>query len=153
MADSPQDAESQVAKRQSDEGNSLTIKLNDKNALDLSGLGETEISELKRQYLSGMIDVKKKAEDLQVEVGALDAALASFTDQTQRATNAGASATITHTQTSSLGRTEVVIGNTEKAAAGKVSRSAAGEDNKTIMIVGIVAVAAVIVAAFVYGGA
>jgi hypothetical protein len=88
-----------------------------------------------------------------VEIGALDAALGSFTDQTQRATNAGASATITHTQTSSLGRTEVVIGNTEKAASGKVSRSAAGEDNKTIMIVAIAAVTAVIVAVVAFGGA
>ena len=135
MTDFSQDGENEAEKAQSGEGHELTIKLNEKNELDLSGLGETEIAELKRQYLTGMIDVKKKAEDLQVEIGALDAALGSFTDQTQRATNAGASATITHTQTSSLGRTEVVIGNTEKAASGKVSRSAAGEDNKTIMIV------------------
>lgn len=123
-----------------------SINLTNKHVLDLTGLSVGQISELKQQHAAGMIDIQRKATELKVDVGALDAALASFTDQTARATQAGASATITHTQTTSIGRTEVVIGNTEKAAAGKISRSGRGEVDRALWIVGIVAVAAIIIA-------
>ena len=129
-----------------------SIKLTQNDVLDLSGMSEGQIAELKQQYATGMIDVQKKAEEMKVDVAALDAALHSFNEQTTRASQSGASATITHTQTTSIGRTEVVIGNTEKAASGKISRSGRGEQDKTMWIVGIVAVAAVIVAIIVMGG-
>jgi len=123
-----------------------SIKLTQNEVLDLSGLSEDQIAELKRQHAAGMIDIKKKAEELKVDVGALDAALGTMTDQTGRATEIGASATITHTQTTALGRTEVVIGNTEKAAAGKISITGAGLENKILWIVGIIAGAAILIA-------
>jgi hypothetical protein len=150
MADSKDVVEQNSDKEIAD--TAVTITLNNENQLDLTGLDTTEIAELKRQYASGMIDVKKRAEELKVDVGALDAALGSFNDQTARSTRDGSSTTITHTQSTSFGRTEVVMGNTDKAAAGKVSRSAAGEDNKTLWIIGIVAVAAIVVAAIAFGG-
>ena len=127
-----------------------SIRIGHSDVLDLSGLSESQIAELKTQFVSGMLDVKKKAEELKVDVGALDAALSSFNEQTARATQAGASATITHTQTSSLGRTEVVIGNTDRAASGKISRSGVGEKNQTLLIV-IVVAAALIFVAFALG--
>jgi len=126
-----------------------TIKLSGTDLLDLSGLTEGQISELKVQYAEGMIDLKKKAEELKMDVGALDAALGSFNDQTSRATQEGSSATINHSQTTSLGRTEVVIGNTDRAAAGKLSKTATGAPDKTVIIVGIIAVAAIIIAIIV----
>lgn len=128
-----------------------SIRLDQQSVLDLSGLSDSEVAELKKQYNSGMIDIHKKAAELKVDVGALDAALGSFTDQTAKATQAGAHATITHSQTSALGRTEVVIGNTDRAAAGKLSASAAGLQDKTLWIVGIVAIAAIIVAMILVG--
>lgn len=126
-----------------------SIALTQKEVLDLTGLSREQISELKYQHAAGMIDIKKKAEELSVDVGALDAALGSFVDQTAKATQAGASATITHTQTTSLGRTEVVIGNTVRALKGKLSRSAIGGEDRTLWIVGIIAVVAVVVALIV----
>jgi hypothetical protein len=129
-----------------------SIKLKSIEALDLSGLSTSEIAELKQQHASGMIDIQKKAEELKVDVAALDATLGSFTDQVGKATQAETSATITHTQTSTVGRTEVVIGNTDRAATGKVSRSARGEQDKTLWIIGIVAVVAIALAViFVVG--
>lgn len=128
-----------------------SIHLGRTEMLDLSTLTPTEVSELKRQYAAGMINVKKKAEELKVDVGALDAALSSFTDQASKAAMSGISATIQHSQTSALGRTEVIIGNTDKAASGKLSSSALGSQDKTIWIIAIVAVAAIVVAFLMTG--
>ena len=130
-------------------GNNLptkTINLAHNQVLDLSDLTETQIQELKIQYNSGMIDIQKKAAELQVEVGALDAVLRSMNDQAAKATEAGTHATITHTQTSTAGRTEVVIGNTDKAASGKISRSAAGQKDIKLWIIGILAITGIIIA-------
>ena len=114
--------------------------------LDLSGLTESQVNELKHQYSSGLIDIQHKAAELKVDVAALDATLTSLNNQTEVASSSGASATITHTQTTSIGRTEVVIGNTEKAAKGKISRTGSGDEDKTLWIIGIIAIAAVLVA-------
>lgn len=54
--------------------------------------------------------------------------------------------TLTHTQTTSLGRTEIVIGNTVRAASGKLSASATGVADRTPWIIAIVAVCAVVIA-------
>ena len=129
-----------------------SIRLTDTQVLDLTGLNADQIAELKHQYVSGMIDVKKKAEELKVDVGALDAALSSFNDQTAKGTQLNASVTISHTQTSALGRTEVMIGNTEKAASGKISRSAAGLEDQSRWIIGAVVVVAVVIAFIVMSG-
>jgi len=125
------------------------LNLSSNSVLDLSGLSDQQIAELREQHASGMIDLQRKAAELKVDVGALDAALTSFNDQTAKATREGNSATITHVQTSSAGRTEVMIGNTDKAASGKISRAARGETDKTIWYVGIAAAAAVVVALIV----
>ena len=129
-----------------------TINLSQNQVLDLSHLTESQIQELKIQYVSGMIDIQKKAAELKVDVGALDAALGSFTDQTAKATAVGAHTTITHSQTSSAGRTEVVVGNTDKAASGKISRSAAGGNDITLWVVGILAITAIIIAVVLANG-
>lgn len=116
------------------------------NSLNLEGLPPDQIAELRRQHATGMIDVSVKAQQLKVEVGALDAALSSFTDTATKATQGGAHATISHTQTTSLGRTEVVIGNTDRAKSAKLSASASGVADRLPWIIGIVAIAAVLIA-------
>jgi hypothetical protein len=45
--------------------------------------------------------------------------------------------TATHTQNTAIGRTEVVIGNTDRAASGKLSASAAGVPDRLLWMVGI----------------
>ena len=121
--------------------NKLKITSNiESQELDLSYLTEAEIAELKKQYIKNSLEIQKKAADLKIEIGALDSTLKSFTEQTKNASESGTSATITHSQTSALGRTEVIIGNTDRAANGKISRSGRGIDDKVIIITGIMAV-------------
>lgn len=121
--------------------NKLKITSNiDSQELDLSSLTETEIAEINKQYALNSLEIQKKAADLKIEISALDSTLRSFTEQTKNASESGTSATITHSQSSALGRTEVIVGNTDRAANGKISRSGRGIDDKMIIITGILAV-------------
>ena len=123
-----------------------SIDLGQGHVLDGSGLTENQLQELKAQYISGRIDIHKKAGELKVDVEALDALLSSFNEQTARATEASSHTTITHTQTTAVGRTEVVVGNTDRAARGKLSSSAKGETDIKLPVIIILAVTAIIIA-------
>lgn len=126
------------------------INLGSNSLLDLTGMPSEQIAELKRQYAAGMIDVKKKAEELKIDNASLAMLLDSFNTEASKATQANVSMTATHTQTTAIGRTEVVIGNTDRAASGKLSASAAGVPDRLLWIVGIAAVAVVIVALIIF---
>lgn len=141
----------QVPGQAADVPTDKSLKLTQNDVIDLSGLSDNQISELRLQHAKGLLSLQHKAQEMKIDVAALDASLNSFNDHTANATQAGTSATIQHSQTTSIGRTEVIIGNTDRAAAGKLSRSAAGEKDRTLMIIGIIAVAVVLVAMFVGG--
>jgi hypothetical protein len=126
------------------------INLGSNSLLDLRGMPPDQIAELKRQYASGMIDLKKKAEELKIDNASLAMLLDSFNSEAAKATQANVSMTATHAQTTAIGRTEVVIGNTDRAASGKLSASAAGVPDRLLWIIGIAAVAVVIVALIVF---
>ena len=126
------------------------INLGSNSLIDLTGMPPEQVAELKRQYASGMIDLKKKAEELKIDNASLAMLLDSFNTEASKATQANVSMTATHAQTTAIGRTEVVIGNTDRAASGKLSASAAGVPDRLLWIVGIAAVAAVIVALIIF---
>ncbi|SEH31719.1 hypothetical protein [Magnetospirillum fulvum] len=126
------------------------INLAQSDVLNLSGLNDSQIAEIKRQHADGMVSVQVKAAEMKLDVTALDAALTSFTDQTAKASQAGAHATIQHSQTSSIGKTEVVIGNTDRAAAGKIN-SGSNAHLRTLLVVAVVAIAVVVLAGLFRG--
>ena len=125
------------------------IVLGDSNVLKTAGLNETQIQELQMQHAKGMIDINKKAQELHIDVKALDATLTTMANQTEQVSKAGDSVTMTHSHDSSLGRTEVMMGNTEKAAKGKLSRSQSGEDDNTMKYILIIAAVAIVIAIIV----
>lgn len=129
-----------------------TINLAQADVLDLSGLDEAQIAEIKQQQAEGIVAVQVKAAEKKLDVTALDAALTSFTEQTARAVEAGTHATIQHSQTSSIGKTEVVIGNTERAASGKVSSAAESLQNNSLTIIGVIGIIVILLAVFAKGG-
>ena len=125
---------------------SATIRLNNRDAIDLSGLDENQVAELKRLHAAGLIDIHKKALEMKLDVDALGGSLGALNEHATKATQAGTHVTITHAQTTTIGRTEIVMGNTDRAASGKMSRSAAGERDITMWVVVVVAIAAAAVA-------
>ncbi|MCH7667196.1 MAG: hypothetical protein IH936_14860 [Acidobacteria bacterium] len=53
------------------------LVLDEGKVLQTAGLNETQVQELRMQHARGMIDLHKKALELNVDVGALDATLES----------------------------------------------------------------------------
>ena len=64
------------------------------------------------------------------------------------ASEGGNAVTITHSQTTKVGRTEIIMGNTERAQSGKLSKSQSGETNWTPYYIFGGILALVIIAAF-----
>jgi hypothetical protein len=118
------------------------LVLDSGNALEIAGLTEEQIGELRVKYAEGRIDLAHKAEELGLDVQALDKTLSTLAGQTASVSKAGDHVTMTHSHTNTLGRTEVIMGNTEKAAAGKLSKTQTGEDDNTLkyVIIGVVAI-------------
>lgn len=125
---------------------SSTLDLSDLSQIDLTGLSPDQIASLKIKQAECMLDIQKKREELKMDIAGLDAALTSFNRQTDQATQASHSATIQHSQNSSLGRTEVIVGNTDKAATGKLSMSASGQTNSMVILAVAILAAVVILA-------
>ena len=117
--------------------------------INISALPEAEQAELMRQYAQGSLDVAKKAQELHVEVGVLKSTLDNLAHTTKEVSDSGNAVTITHSQTSKIGRTEIKMGNTEEAKSGKLSSTQSGQKDYTPIYI-IAAIAAVVVIAFMY---
>ena len=126
----------------------VVIDLSNNDMLDISGLSEENQQMIQLKAQEAKLELKKKAGEALLDIQGTKANLDTFNQTVQDGTEAGTHVTLTHTQTTSTGRTEVVMGNTDKAASGKVSRSGAGlKDNQlTFVIIGAVVIVIVAIA-------
>lgn len=124
------------------------IKLGPSTSMDLSWLSENERKELLVSHAKGMLDITKKAQELHVDTTILRNVMEELTNTTKNVADSGNSVTISHTQTTSVGRTEILMGNTEKAASGKLSKSQTGETNWTPYYIFAGIAALIFIAAF-----
>ena len=127
------------------------IQLGANLQLDLSGLTVEQQQQLRMKHNEAMIDVNKKAQMLVADAGALNHALGTMAHHTGEVASAGQDVTITHTQDSSLGRTEVIMGTSDAAKKGKLTRSQTGQPDlgsTYAWIIGIVVVVLALVFIF-----
>jgi hypothetical protein len=114
------------------------------NVMDLMAtLSQEQQNQLMTEYLRGTLDISKKAAAMHVDVNAFKNMLDVMATKTNElAQQEGTSVTMQHTQESTVGKTEVIMGNTEQAAKGRLTRTMAGERNLTwlYVVVGVVAV-------------
>lgn len=107
------------------------LELKPITSIDISWLSESERKALLADYAKGLIDINKKAQELQIDSIALKKTLDDLSKVTKEISESGNAVTITHTQTTSIGRTEVITGNTQQAQSGKLSKSQTGEKDWT----------------------
>ena len=105
----------------------MEINLGPTTSIDLSWLPEKERQALLIDYTKGMLDINKTAHELHVDATVLKKTLEGWSDTTRDVSKNGNSVTITHSQTTKVGRTEVMMGNSGQAQNGKLSKSQAGE--------------------------
>lgn len=123
-----------------------SIPISSNTSIDLSWMPESQRAQLLTEYTRGALDIGRKAQELQVDVNVLRDTLGNLTETTRRVAADGNSVTITHTQSTSVGRTEVIMGNTDNARSGKLSKTQTGEKDWTPMyiIAGLIAVVLIV---------
>jgi hypothetical protein len=113
--------------------------------IPLDGLPPEVAIELRREHAKGMIDVNTLAHKYGLETQVLATALRTLSQETVSATKEGIAITATRLQEDSLGKTEVIMGNTETAQKGKLTRAQSGLQDYTLAyIVGAVIVVIVL---------
>lgn len=128
--------------------NTLSLSSNDQS-LDLSLLSPEAQQEVRKAHALGSVALQMKAKEMGLETLELDQNLKNFEATVSDASQNGTHAQITKTQNNSLGRTEVIMGNTENAAKGKFTKSQTGEKDNTILyiVIGLVGLVIIILLA------
>lgn len=127
------------------------INLGPSTSIDLSWLPENERKALLIDYTKGMMDISKKAQELHVDAVVLKKTLDDLSDTTREVSDSGNAVTITHSHTTKVGRTEIMMGNTEQAQSGKLSKSQTGEKDWTPYYIFAGILALIIIAALMSG--
>lgn len=107
------------------------IDLSPSTSMDISWLSESERKALLIDYTKGILNIGRKAQELHVDSAALRKTLDDLAATTKEVSDSGNAVTVSHTQTTSVGRTEVIMGNTQHAQSGKLSKSQTGEKDWT----------------------
>ena len=108
-----------------------SVPLGPKTTMDLSWLPEEERKSLLTEYTRGMLDIGKRAQELHVDAGALQATLHTMAGTVKEVAEEGNAVSISHTLTSAVGRTEIIMGNTGQARSGRLTKSQTGERDWT----------------------
>ncbi len=116
--------------------------------LDLSMLTEEQRREVAKRYADGMVDQSIKIVETKKDIAALESDLGIINENVNKATQGGYSMQAEQTFNTAYGKTTVIVGNTERASAGKVSGSISGESNAWLKIVVVIAIAVVLIAVF-----
>ena len=125
------------------------INISEAKTVDVSQLDEKAKQEIKTLIAKQNLELRKKGMEQRIDVEFLRSRLNTFGDQLYDVIDKGGSITITNTKDDSIGRTEVIMGNTEEAAKGKLSRSAKGlADNTKWIVIGAIVVAVIAILAF-----
>lgn len=124
------------------------VNLTESKSVDLSHLDEESKKEIHQLIAKQKVELAKKGMEQSIDVDSLRARLNTFGNQVYDVIEKGGSITITNAKDDSIGRTEVIMGNTDEAAKGKLSRSAKGlPDNSKWLIIGGVVVAIIAILA------
>jgi hypothetical protein len=120
-------------------------------AIDHPSLTDEERAALIKDHAKGLIEIDKKAREIQVDAGGLKSTLGTLAQTAKDVSESGNAVTMTHTMETKLGRTEVKIGNTEEAKSGKLTSTQTGERNWTPYYI-FAGIAALILIAFLFAG-
>jgi hypothetical protein len=119
--------------------------------IDISFLPEDQRNALMTDYARGTIDIAKRAHELHVDVDVLSATLGHLANTTREVSESGNAVTVSHTQTTKIGRTEIKMGNTDEARSGKLSRTQTGERDWTPYYI-FAGIGALVLIAFLFVG-
>jgi hypothetical protein len=103
-----------------------SIRLGDKQELDLSNLSAREAEALEIKAHEKAIERDDRRQRLKEDLTVTAAQINTFTSAVRETSADDAAVTITNTKDDSLGRTEMIFGNTDFARKGKLTRAQEG---------------------------
>jgi len=103
-----------------------TLDLTQSNP-DMAELSEETRQELSRQHFSNLIENQRKQVEAAIDAKILETKLKTMGKQTGEAIDDGADITISNVKEDVMGRTEIIMGNSEAAQKGKLTRSQQGK--------------------------
>ena len=129
-----------------------SIALATGQSVDLCFLPEAQRNALMTEYMRGTIDIARKANELHVDVVTLRNTLGALAETTRQVAQDGNAVTVTHTQTTAVGRTEIIMGNTDAANKAKLTRTQTGAETNWIPyyvfgVIGAVVLIVIVIAA------
>lgn len=89
----------------------------------MSTLSEAQRNTLAESYLRGQLDLERKSQEMARDVHMFGETIRQMAATTQAAAESGAAATVQHSHQWSIGKTEAIIGNTEQARSGRLTRT------------------------------
>jgi hypothetical protein len=134
-------------------GAPTSIVLATGQTVDLSFIPEGQRNVLMTQYMQNTLDIARKAAELNVDVATLRSTLDVLATTTEQVARDGNSVTITRVHNDASGRTEIIMGNTETAGKGRLTRTQTGETNWTpyYIFAAIAAVVLIVIAIASHG--
>lgn len=131
--------------------NALQLGGDKGTVLDLSGLSEEQVQTLKIENARRSMEVVERGQKIAIDAKALDLKLGTMSEEAKRASEAGLSVNITNVKDDELGRTEIIMGNTEASAKGQLTRSQKGlKDNTLAWLIFIIIVLAIVTGTLIY---
>jgi len=124
--------------------NTLALS-NNTEELDLSNLSPDSQEEIRKAHALGEIEIRQKAKNMALETTELAENMKNISRTVGDVNQNGGNAQVTKVTDGVLGRTELLIGNTDNAKKGKFTKSQSGQKDNTLMYVLIGAAVLVIV--------
>lgn len=134
--------ENQIQKKQ--DINQLV--LNNGQVINLEGLPEETVIELRKKQAEGMIGLQNSMIASGIDTKNVDQRLTDIANNVAKAAADQSAVTITGTYNDKLGRTEVIGGTSDAAHKGKLSRSQQGQSDNTLLYIGIAAAVIILLA-------
>jgi hypothetical protein len=122
-----------------------TLRLGPQEELDLSNLDPRQAGVLEAKAIEKAIERDDRRQRLKEDLTVTAAQLGTFTKAISDTAAQHAAVTITNTKDDSLGRTEIIVGNTDAARAGKLSRSQQGLNANAALWVVLSVIAGVVI--------
>ncbi len=129
----------------------ISLDMGSMQSLDVSKLNQEQQQALQLKLNEAKIDLAASAKKAQIDLEVTKSKMDLHSEMSKNASEDGTAYTGTDSFDSSIGRIEMVVGNTERAAKGKMTRSGAGMEDismKVIITVGIV----IVILALILGG-
>lgn len=114
--------------------------------IDVTGLTVEQIQALKIKYAEMSIEWIERGRTIGTDAQSLGATLETLSRSTAQMSEQGTNVTITNTRDDALGRTEMIVGNSDAARKGKLSMTQKGLGDPTMLYMGFALVVLVILA-------